>query len=79
MTSAVDIYKGLSFEAEIGYIGILELSGLGSGCFSINALYSFSIDTNARIDPFITVGHSWFLGNRANDVNFGEGDPLLVW
>lgn len=69
----VDVYKGLGVEAEVGYIGILELAGLGNGCASINGRYSIGNGSSAKIVPFITGGRSWLTGSRTNVVNFGGG------
>jgi hypothetical protein len=69
----LDLYRGLGLEAEIGYVGILELSGLGNGCGSLNGFYEFPRNADARLVPFVTAGHTWFMGSRANAVNFGGG------
>ena len=71
--SELDFYKGLGIDVEIGYIGVLKLSGLGVGCASLNGRYSFNNNSDARIVPFVTAGPSWFGSGGPNAANFGGG------
>jgi len=70
----VNLYKGIGFGAELGYLGSYQRFESGLGVFSLNGLYSFSSDRRAKVVPFITGGYSMlFRRGWVNGVNFGGG------
>ena len=71
-----DLYKGLGFSTDIGYIGRAQHLGEGGfGILSPNARYAFKISENSKLVPYVTGGYSLFFvrEDAANAFNFGGG------
>jgi len=69
-----DLYKGLGFSTDIGYISNPRYMGEGFGILSPNARYAFTNANNSKLVPYVTGGYSLlFQSGTANAFNFGGG------
>lgn len=69
-----NLYKGLGFGSEIGYLGPWQYMSQGVGLLSVNCLYNFKIRNNSKMAPFVTGGYSLlFRSGHLNAMNFGAG------
>lgn len=73
-----NLYKGLGFGVEIGYLSPIRYMSEGIGIFSANGLYTFGAGRTGKVKPFITGGYTLaFRSGTLNAVNFGGG--LHYW
>jgi len=69
-----DLYKGLGFGIEGGYMGAAKNMSSGFGIISVNGRYAFQGLPDSRLVPYITGGYSlFFRSGTANAVNYGGG------
>ncbi len=70
----VNLYKGLGFGAEIGYLSPINYMGSGIGILSIDGQYTFGTGGPGKVRPFLTGGYTLaFRNGHANAINFGGG------
>ncbi len=70
----VNLFKGLGFGAEIGYLAPKGYLGEGVGVLSLDGQYTFGTGGPGRVRPFLTGGYSLvFRSGHANAINFGGG------
>ena len=69
-----DLYKGLGFSTDIGYISNPQCMGRGFGILSPNVRFAFTNANDSKLVPYITGGYSLlFRSSSANSYNFGGG------
>ena len=70
----VNLYKGLGFGVEIGYLSPIHYMGEGIGILSLDGQYTFGTGTPGKVRPFLTGGYTLaFRDGYANAINFGGG------
>jgi hypothetical protein len=69
----VNLYKGLGFGAEVGYMAPMHYMSEGVGALSINGLY-YHGKSGSKVAPFVTGGYTLlFRSGHLNALNFGGG------
>ena len=69
-----DLYKGLGFGVELGYMGPTESMHDGIGILSPNVRYAFRFSDDSKLIPYVTAGYSLlFRTGTANASNYGGG------
>jgi len=69
-----NIYKGLGFGLEVGYLGPTQGLSEGIGLLSVDGQYTFLRGTPGKVRPFLTGGYTLaFRSGTMNAVNFGGG------
>ncbi len=70
----VNLYKGLGFGVEAGYLAPTRYLGEGIGILSLDGQYTFNTGSPGRLKPFLTGGYTLaFRGGHVNAINFGGG------
>jgi hypothetical protein len=69
-----NLFKGIGFGVEVGYLSPLQNLGNGIGILSIDGQYTFGTGHAGKLRPFLTGGYTLaFRSGHANAVNFGGG------
>jgi len=69
-----DLYKGLGFGVELGYMAPTKSLRGGIGILSPNGRYAFRYFDDSKLIPYITAGYSLlFRSGTANAFNYGGG------
>ncbi len=70
----VNLYKGLGFGVEVGYLAPTQYWGGGIGILSVDGQYTFNTGSPRRLKPFLTGGYTLaFRSGHANAMNIGGG------
>lgn len=70
----VNLYRGLGFGVEAGYLAPTRYLGEGIGILSLDGQYTFNTGKSGKLKPFLTGGYSLaFRDGHANAINFGGG------
>lgn len=69
-----DLYKGLGFGIDFGYLTFPKYLSAGVGVLSPNGRFAFRLSENSRLVPYVTGGYSLFFRRGvANAFNYGGG------
>jgi len=69
-----DLYKGLGFSLDAGYMANAKYLSSGLGIFSPNGRYAFRRSADSQLIPYITAGYSLLFRNATiNGFNYGGG------
>jgi hypothetical protein len=69
-----DLYKGLGFSLDAGYVADAKYLSSGIGIFSPNGRYAFRRSSDSKLIPYVTAGYSLlFRTGTANGFNYGGG------
>ena len=69
-----DLYKGIGFAIDVGYMAPTGELGSGIGILSPNGRYAFRRSADSKLVPYVTAGYSLlFRTDTLNAYNFGGG------